>query len=146
VKPYPVLKLRADGLGYKPGMGYHGRATHEYVILLEKGRRKFNYNFVDTFAVPWRGDAETKPHTPNRAAYPTAKPWMLMRELIELSSDEGEVVLDPFCGGGSTIYAALLSGRRAIGIDKSEYSMTTTLSRLNSIDAASASDRLGEAA
>lgn len=56
-KPYPVLKLRTDGEGFKPGMGYHGRAAHEYVVLCEKGRRRFTHeNWADVFAVPWRGD------------------------------------------------------------------------------------------
>jgi site-specific DNA-methyltransferase (adenine-specific) len=40
VKSYPVVKLTADGRGIKAGMGYHGRASHEYVVLLEKGSQK----------------------------------------------------------------------------------------------------------
>src|SRR5207302_752432 len=37
-KPYPVLKRAKTG-GYRQGTGYHGRASHEYVVLLKKGKK-----------------------------------------------------------------------------------------------------------
>jgi len=49
--------------------------------------------------------------------HPTQKPVKLLRQLIESSSNIGEVVLDPFAGSGSTLKAAALEGRRAIGIE-----------------------------
>lgn len=49
--------------------------------------------------------------------HPTPKPLNLMRELILASSKKGDVVLDPFMGGGTTPLAALMEGRRYIGID-----------------------------
>lgn len=49
--------------------------------------------------------------------YPTQKPEALLRRIIEASSDEGMLVLDPFCGCGTTIIAAHRLGRRWIGID-----------------------------
>lgn len=49
--------------------------------------------------------------------HPTRKPPQLLRELIESSSCFGELVLDPFAGSGSTLEAAYLEGRRAIGIE-----------------------------
>lgn len=49
--------------------------------------------------------------------HPTEKPVALMRQLIESSSCLGELVLDPFAGSGSTLVAAVLEGRRAIGIE-----------------------------
>ncbi|MBX6356332.1 DNA-methyltransferase [Streptomyces thermodiastaticus] len=49
--------------------------------------------------------------------HPTEKPVPLMAELIESSSRRGEVVLDPFAGSGSTLVAAVLTGRRAIGCE-----------------------------
>lgn len=45
------------------------------------------------------------------------KPVSLLKELIEMSSQPGELVLDPFCGSGSTLQAAKDSGRRWIGIE-----------------------------
>lgn len=50
----------------------------------------------------------------------TQKPIRLMRELIESSSVFDEVILDPFSGAGSTLLAARLEGRRAIGIELEE--------------------------
>ncbi len=52
--------------------------------------------------------------------HPNEKPVALMRQLIESSTLVGEVVLDPFMGSGSTVVAAMLSGRRAIGVECDE--------------------------
>lgn len=52
--------------------------------------------------------------------HPTPKPVALLRQLIESSSLLGETVLDPFAGGGSTLFAALVEDRRAIGIEIDE--------------------------
>ena len=49
--------------------------------------------------------------------YPTQKPLALLRRIIEGSSNEGDVVLDPFCGCGTTLEAAEKLNRRWIGID-----------------------------
>jgi DNA modification methylase len=56
-----------------------------------------------------------RPHTTGVVRHPTEKPVGLLRELIESSSRIGEMVIDPFAGSGSTLVAALLEGRRAIG-------------------------------
>ena len=52
-----------------------------------------------------------------RLGYPTQKPVASMERIIEASSNEGDVVLDPFCGCGTTIDAAQRLNRRWIGID-----------------------------
>lgn len=52
--------------------------------------------------------------------HPTIKPLKLMRYLVKLVSNEGDVVLDPFMGSGSSIVAARLESRSAIGIDIDE--------------------------
>lgn len=55
-----------------------------------------------------------------RTGYPTQKPLALMRHLIEQSSNVGDMVLDPFCGCGTTIVACEQLGRKWLGIDMGE--------------------------
>jgi DNA modification methylase len=52
-----------------------------------------------------------------RLGYPTQKPVALLERIIAASSNEGDLVLDPFCGCGTTIHAAEKLNRRWIGID-----------------------------
>ncbi len=52
-----------------------------------------------------------------RLGYPTQKPVALLERIISASSNEGDVVLDPFCGCGATVHAAQKLGRTWIGID-----------------------------
>jgi len=60
------------------------------------------------------------PREKQQGNHPTQKPLMLMRRLIEASTKEGDVVLDPFTGSGSTGIAALELKREFIGIEQSE--------------------------
>jgi hypothetical protein len=52
-----------------------------------------------------------------RLGYPTQKPQALLERIISASSNNGDLVLDPFCGCGTTIHAAQKLGRQWIGID-----------------------------
>lgn len=49
--------------------------------------------------------------------YFARRPWNVFRELISFYSSHGEIVLDPFCGGGVTVVEALKLGRKTIGVD-----------------------------
>ena len=49
--------------------------------------------------------------------YPTQKPIALLERILNASSSPGDVVLDPFCGCGTTVHAAQKLGRQWIGID-----------------------------
>jgi DNA modification methylase len=49
--------------------------------------------------------------------YPTQKPLALLERIIQASSNEGDVVLDPFCGCGTAVSAAQKLNRQWIGID-----------------------------
>ena len=70
------------------------------------------------------------PKAKERVGYPTQKPILLLEQIIKLASDEGDVVLDPFCGSGTTLVAAKLLSRQYIGIDASEDAVTLTKERL----------------
>ncbi len=56
-------------------------------------------------------------HSRERLGYPTQKPVALLERIISASSNEGDLVLDPFCGCGTTVHAAQKLGRRWTGID-----------------------------
>lgn len=89
------------------GMGYHYRARHEYIMFLEKGKRRLNdLSEPDVLKVK-------RVHK----GYPTEKPVDLNKILIRQSTDEGALVFDPFAGSGSTGAAALALGRHFIGCD-----------------------------
>ena len=64
-----------------------------------------------------------------RTGYPTQKPLALM-ERIKSSSNEGDTVLDPFCGSGTTLVAAERLGRKWIGIDRNQEAMSLAEERL----------------
>ncbi len=57
------------------------------------------------------------PSAKERLGYPTQKPLALLERIIQASSNPGDIVLDPFCGCGTTVVAAQKLGRRWIGID-----------------------------
>jgi DNA modification methylase len=60
------------------------------------------------------------PQTGRKVRHPSEKPLGLLRELIESSSRQGELVLDPCAGSGSTGVAAVLLGRRSLLIESHE--------------------------
>ncbi len=64
-----------------------------------------------------------------RLGYPTQKPVDLLDRIIKASSDEGDVVLDPFCGCGTTIEAAQNLNRRWVGIDISSFAIDLILDK-----------------
>jgi site-specific DNA-methyltransferase (adenine-specific) len=65
-----------------------------------------------------------------RLGYPTQKPLPLLERIIQASSNPGDVVLDPFCGCGTTVAAAQKLGRCWIGIDITHLSITLQKYRL----------------
>lgn len=65
-----------------------------------------------------------------RRGYPTQKPLGLLERIIHTSSNPGEVVLDPFCGGGTTVAAAQRLGRQWLGMDITHLAIALLKSRL----------------
>jgi len=68
---------------------------------------------------------------PERLGYPTQKPEDLLERIIAASSNEGDVVLDAYCGCGTTVAVAQRLKRRWIGIDITYQSISLILKRLN---------------
>ncbi len=65
-----------------------------------------------------------------RLGYPTQKPVALLERIIAASSNPGDLVLDPFCGCGTTVDAAQKLGRKWIGIDITHLAITLIKGRL----------------
>jgi site-specific DNA-methyltransferase (adenine-specific) len=110
----PCIWVKPDGMpcliGDRPGMGYE-----VFVALHAKGRSKWNgggRTGVFTHCKDHGGGAGI------RQEHPTTKPLGLMTELVSLFSFDGDILLDPFAGSGTTGVAALRLGRRCILIEK----------------------------
>ena len=95
------------------GLGWAFRHQYELILVLEKGKAKYNLkNFSDIqTASHINHDNETHPHE---------KPVDLITKMIEHSSKEGQMVLDPFCGSGAVCEASRLMKRKWIGIELEE--------------------------
>ena len=65
-----------------------------------------------------------------RLGYPTQKPLALLERIIQASSNEGDVVLDPFCGCGTAVVAAQKLGRQWMGIDITHLAVALMKNRL----------------
>ncbi|BBM89259.1 site-specific DNA-methyltransferase [Spirochaetota bacterium] len=67
---------------------------------------------------------------PQYPTYPTEKNLDLLDRIVRTSSNENSIVLDCFCGGGTTLKSAHINNRRWIGIDQSELAIKTTMKNL----------------
>ncbi len=104
------------------------RDVHEYILIFSKGTfgRKTGSegkratitrdDFLNLTRSVWTFPAESA----RRVGHPAPFPIELPRRLIELFTFTGDVVLDPFCGGGATCLAALATGRHYVGYDIEE--------------------------
>jgi DNA modification methylase len=70
------------------------------------------------------------PSGAERTGYPTQKPLALLDRLITTLTDPGDLVLDPFCGSGTTLVSAQGLGRRALGMDQSADAIAVTKARI----------------
>lgn len=70
------------------------------------------------------------PISKERNGYPTQKPEALLERVILSSSNEGDLVLDPFCGSGTTLAVAKKAKRRALGFDASPLAVATARERV----------------
>ncbi len=73
-------------------------------------------------------------NTPLRSettGYPTQKPLKLLDRIIRATTEPGSLVLDPFCGSGTTLVAAHAAGRSFAGSDVGTFAIATTEERLH---------------
>ena len=82
------------------------------------------------FPEDWWDIPMVKGNANERIGYPTQKPEALLERIIKMASNEGDVVLDPFVGGGTTVDVANRLNRKWIGIDQSVMAIKVTEMRL----------------
>lgn len=101
-------------------------ARDENGATLTNGAKK-GVPLGDVWDIPY-----LNPKAKERVGYPTQKPIVLLERIIEISTNAGDRVLDPFCGSGTTLVAAGLLGRECVGIDASPDAIELAERRLES--------------
>ena len=129
---------------YKGVLPYQGRywaySKGGMVSMAEEGRLVYTGNGMPNYkryldempGVPLQNDwTDIRPASRSESmGYPTQKPLSLLERIVQASSNEGDVVLDPFCGCGTAIAAAQKLNRKWIGIDITHLAVALMKNRL----------------
>ncbi len=97
------------------GLGWRYRPAYENIVILSKDKNR--YKFYDTSKKCSNVIENINQVIPKVNDHPTKKPVALMERLLKIHSLEGDIVLDSFAGGGSTLVACERLKRRWIGIE-----------------------------
>jgi site-specific DNA-methyltransferase (adenine-specific) len=89
------------------------------------GKAKKGVPLSDVWEIPY-----LNPKAKERTGYPTQKPVLLLNQIINIATDEGDLVLDPFCGSGTTCVSAKSLNRNYLGIDISDDAVELAKMRL----------------
>lgn len=128
--------------GARPYMGRFWAYSRENMDrMLAEGRVEFRSTGMPVYkryldeqpGVPLQDiwtDVRLHSGSSERLGYPTQKPVALLERIVRASTNEGDVVLDPFCGCGTTIAAAQATGRAWVGIDVTYISVDLIEKRL----------------
>ncbi len=112
----------------KKGMDSDGRVFYSI-----KSAGKIYKYYADEGVIPsdvWTDLSHLQQKDPERLGYPTQKPEALLERIIRASSNEGDVILDAYCGCGTTVAVAQRLRRKWIGIDITYQSISLVLRRL----------------
>ena len=114
--------------------GMRGFALAGRLVYSRNGMPRYKRYLDEMPGVPlqdlWGDIRPIAAQAAERLGYPTQKPVALLERIIQASSNEGDVVLDPFCGCGTTIAAAQKLDRRWIGIDITQLAISLIRYRL----------------
>ena len=105
--------------GGRLGTDEKGRPFQDKIV--KKTGKVYRY-YLDTGKIPedyWKDINSLQAGVAERTGYPTQKPLVLLERIIKASSNEGDIVLDPFCGCATTCVASEKLERKWIGIDVS---------------------------
>ncbi|MDY0254830.1 MAG: site-specific DNA-methyltransferase [Tenuifilaceae bacterium] len=104
------------------GKSVYKKDENGNVIL---GKEKKGVPLSDVWEIPY-----LNPKAKERTGYPTQKPVLLLNQILNIVTDEGDLVVDPFCGSGTTCVSAKSLKRQFIGIDISQDAVELANSRL----------------
>jgi DNA modification methylase len=127
--------------GYTPEFGWMmsrdklDELDHKNKIYFTKNGKPRRKNFLDDYEGYeidniWMDILPVGQNQSEIIGYPTQKPEALLERIIKASSNPGDLVLDPFVGGGTTVAVADKLGRHWIGIDQSVQAVKVTELRL----------------
>jgi DNA modification methylase len=107
---------------------------HGFIVFSANGiprfKRYLNSSKGSLVGNIWTDINNVQSQAKERIGYPTQKPEKLLERIIEMASNEGDIVLDPFVGGGTTVAVADRLKRQWIGIDQSVQAVKVTEMRL----------------
>lgn len=104
------------------GKSVYKKDKNGNVIL---GKEKKGVPLSDVWNIPY-----LNPKAKERTGYPTQKPVLLLNQILNIATEEGDLVVDPFCGSGTTCVSAKYLKRQFIGIDISQDAVDLANSRL----------------
>lgn len=104
------------------GKSVYKKDENGNVIL---GKEKKGVPLSDVWEIPY-----LNPKAKERTGYPTQKPVLLLNQILNIVTNEGDLVVDPFCGSGTTCVSAKYLKRQFIGIDISKDAVELANSRL----------------
>lgn len=144
--PNPRPNLTYDYKGYKPHPNGWAMTREKMEKLDNEGRLHFPQKadgriqlkrFLDEMsgvrvANVWDDIPPVQSQAAERRGYPTQKPLALLERIIAVSSNEGDIVLDPFCGCGTAVIQSARMKRRWIGIDITYLAIAEIMYRLDS--------------
>ncbi|MHB8106021.1 MAG: DNA methyltransferase [Candidatus Cryosericum sp.] len=146
--------LTYDYKGYKPHRNGWAISREKMEELDRQGRLQFPKepegririkHYLDEMpgmpvGTVWTDIKPISAQAAERMGYPTQKPQALLERIIQASSNEGDVVLDPFCGCGTAVAAAQKLNRQWVGIDITYLSIDLIAARLRKTGLAEGKD------
>lgn len=101
--------------------------------ILENGVGAYNERIFEKYGQQPNNIVSIPNEKDDHGLHPTQKPVRLMKLLIELVTKDGQIVLDPFCGSGTTLVASLSLNRKFIGIEREQEYVDIAKKRLEKI-------------
>ena len=143
-KPFGDMTSRMKEIreqGYNDGSAHGKKILRVYDRDNPKARKKIEqggYDEIYYIDDPAEGSplpdywdiSIVNPRAKEKLGYPTQKPLQLLRRIVEMASNPGDIVLDPFCGCGTTLAACVETKRDCVGIDLEPFAATTIKSRM----------------